>query len=644
MSKKISRLPQIFCCATCLLLQTFAGSLFAQAKQPAPAMIPDAMQPVDVSSIRLGGHLGSRIDACGLHRVKKQDVHHLTAPFFHRTETRLWQSEFWGKWTLGAVSYYRYTNDSELLDSIESGLSDILRSQLPNGYIGNYSEAAQLQQWDIWGRKYTLLGLLACYDLTGNRHILDACRRLADHLLSQVGPGKTNIVATGNYRGMPGSSILEPVVYLYRHTGEQRYLDFAQYIVSQWETPQGPRLISLAKAGVDVAERFPHPGSEENWTDNGGKAYEMMSCYEGLLELYKITGHAEYLSVVEKTVRNIMDTEINIAGSGSAHECWYHGRQHQTRPTYHTMETCVTMTWMQLCMRLLSLTGNPLYADRIEQSACNALPASLKDDATQTAMYSPLTGQHFYSSGQCGMRINCCSANAPRAFAMLPQFAVMQSAGKDKDKGKNSDIFINLYTDLSVTLSLNKKQSIRITQQTAYPEDGLVRIRIDTDRPATFALSLRIPAWSAISTVQLNGEKTSAATPGAYYRIDRTWKKGDEILLTLDVRTRIVKKHGHAALLKGPVALARDSRFADGWIDEEGLIIADGGFVELFPVVPRPAGMWMAFSVPMKVGTFPAGISRVHFCDFGSAGNSWTRNDRHRVWIPEIWDTTQPNE
>ena len=157
--------------------------------------------------------------------------------------------------------------------------------------------------------------------------------------------------------------------------------------------------------------------------ENGQKAYEMMSCYEGLLELYKVTGNPLYLSVVEKTVGHIVREEINVAGSGSAFECWYGGKERQTQPTYHTMETCVTFTWMQLCNRLLQMTGNSLYADYMETAIYNALMASLKADASQIAKYSPLEGWRHEGEEQCGMHINCCNANGPRAFAMIPQFA-----------------------------------------------------------------------------------------------------------------------------------------------------------------------------------------------------------------------------
>jgi DUF1680 family protein len=633
MLKKHYSIRQAIYLAGFFLLQSVSCGLYAQAQNGKVSIaVPDVIHRGDPSTIKLGGFLGGKMDACMEHRVKEQDVSHLTEPFFHKTETHRWQSEFWGKWMLGAAQTYRYTHDPVLMDSIKAGVERILASQLPNGYIGNYSEAAQLQQWDVWGRKYTLLGLLSYYDLTGDKKVLVACRRLADHLLTQLGPGKTNIVATGNYFGMASSSILEPMVLLYRRTADKRYLDFAEYIVAQWETEQGPRLLSKAEAGVPVAERFPHPASmHKEWFSpfNGQKAYEMMSCYEGLLELYKITGRSEYLSAVEKTARSIMDTEINIAGSGSAFECWYHGKEQQTRPTYHTMETCVTVTWMKLCQNLLALTGDPRYADQIEATAYNALLASLKSDASQFAMYSPLIGQHYVGQGQCGMHINCCSANGPRAFALLPQFAAMQG---------NQEIVVNLYTDFSAEIALDKKRKVNIKQQTAYPLEGDIKIRIDSDKPEVFTVALRIPAWSKDNSISVNGEILDGVTAGAYFKINRTWRKGDVIQLQLDVRARLVRENGHASLVKGPVVLARDNRFADGLVDEEAQIVEKDGYVELSPVVDKPAEMWMAFTAPLIVGVNPGNedqLKQIHFCDFASAGNTLEQDSRHRAWILE---------
>ena len=220
--------------------------------------------------------------------------------------------------------------------------------------------------------------------------------------LSQVGPQATAIAMTGNYFGMASCSILEPVVYLYQRTNDKRYLEFANYIAEQLNSPEGPQL--LDRADNPVARRFPHP--EVWWSrENGHKAYEMMSCYEGLLEMYKLTGEKKYLEAVEKTVETIIEQEINIAGSGSAFECWYGGKERQTQPTYHTMETCVTFTWMQLCNRLLQVTHNSQLADKLEQTMYNALMASLRADGGQISKYSPLY--------RCAdVSASCCSRKA----------------------------------------------------------------------------------------------------------------------------------------------------------------------------------------------------------------------------------------
>ncbi|MDR0743055.1 MAG: glycoside hydrolase family 127 protein [Tannerella sp.] len=299
------------------------------------------------------------------------------------------------------------------------------------------------------------------------------------------------------------------------------------------------------------------------------------------------------------------------------------------------METCVTVTWLKLCRSLLALTGNPIYADRIELAACNALPAAMKDDASQIVMYSPLDGLRDPGHGQCGMHINCCNANGPRGFALLPQVAVMRS---------DRDVIVNLYTDLSAEIVWDRKNKVSLNQQTRYPEDGVVTIRVDAGRPESFVMALRIPAWSKENSVSVNGETLAGVTPGEYFRIDRTWKKGDVIRLQLDVRARVVRQNGSAAIVRGPVVLARDSRFGDGFVDEAARILDKDGYVELTPAVRKPDGIWLAFTAPLAPGTFDAEGAhpkQIHFCDFASAGNTWNNALRYRVWIPEPMNVTQ---
>lgn len=608
----------------------FLAGTFALAGTKTQTVTPsktDSFAAWNPADLKLSGYIGEKIDLCINQRIKKENVDMLVEPFKTRNESRLWQSEFWGKWILSAIAAYEYNHDPELLKIVQQAATGLMATQTPDGYIGNYTPDSQLKDWNIWGIKYTLLGLQAYYDLTKDKKALEAARKLADYLMSQVGPGQADIVKTGNYRGMPSSSVLEPMVFLYRHTGEQRYLDFAKYIVAQWETPDGPKLISKALAGINVADRFPHPESWWSW-ENGQKAYEMMSCYEGLLELYRITGEPDYLKATEMAVKNIIDTEINVAGSGTAFECFYHGGQQQTQPTYHTMETCVTFTWIKLCNNLLRLTGDPMYADQIEKSTYNALMASMKFDGSQIAKYSPLEGMRHEGEQQCGMHINCCNANGPRAFTLIPKMALVT--------GKNEIVF-NLYIPSTASVQLNPKNKVSVSESTNYPETGKIEITLQPEKAETFTLALRIPSWSTENKILVNGIPQTGVQPGSYFRINRKWQPNDKIELNLEMAGRMVTLNGHQAILRGPVLLARDSRFNDGYVDETAVVQNKYNQVELLPSSEKPAHVWMAFTAPLVLGTDLEGEGRnpkqVHFCDFASAGNTWSYDARYRVWI-----------
>ncbi len=591
--------------------------------------VSDFLKTIPQNQLKLGGYVGEKTDLILEKRVLAQDYDYLVEPFRHKNETHLWQMEFWGKWMLGAVAAWEYSHDAELMDHMSKSVSSIIETQLPNGYIGNYPVENQLTNWDIWGRKYVLLGLLRYHDITGDKKALKAARKEADYLLTQLGPGKVNIIETGYYHGMASSSILEPMILLYNKTNNQNYLNFAKYIVEQWETPNGPQLIAKALNGIHVADRFPHP---EKWfsPENGQKAYEMMSCYNGLLELYKVTDIANYLKAVEMTVQDIINEEINIAGSGSSFESWYHGKEQQTHPTFHTMETCVMTTWMKLNYDLLSLTGKSMYADHIEITYYNALMASTRYGGSEIAMYSPLEGSRGDHNHQCGMNINCCSANGPRGYMMIPRYAVMTSA---------DEVYINLYTDFSAEFMLSPKSKITLEQKTSYPEGDQIQFTINPDKPGKFTVALRIPDWSIQNSLLVNGEEIDGVLSGGYTKITRTWKKGDKIELQLDLRGRLVKLNGHAALLRGPIALTRDSRFNDGFVDEAVIIQHENNIVDIQISETKPEGIWLSFTAPLKLGTGIASTndpaSQIHFCDFSSAGNTWDPNTRYKVWLPE---------
>ena len=597
-----------------------ALGIMALGAIPSRPRVADALSPLPLHDVRLGGALGRRLDLCIRNRIFAQDVERLVEPFRHRQERTCWQTEFWGKWFLAAAAACQYTGDSAWRARLHESARQRLVTQTPDGYIGNYAVEDRLKAWDVWGRKYTLFGLLAAYDLTGDTACLTGARRLADQLMMEVGPLSTDIVTLGLYRGMAASSVLEPIVRLYRSTGDDRHLQYARYIVDRWSGPRGPQLVEKALGGVPVGQRYPPPRNWWSW-ENGEKAYEMMSCYAGLLELYRETGRAAFRDAALRTHASILSTEINAAGSGSSEECWYGGRSRQAEPARNPMETCVTVTWMHLCASLLRLTGDPRYADAIETAAYNALVGAMTPDGSGFAKYSGLEGVREFGEKQCGMDLNCCEANGPRGIMLLPRVAVMMGA---------EGPVLNLYSQGTWNLALPSGNTLRIEATTDYPASGSVDLLLHPARADAFPLRLRIPAWSAQTSLTLNGSKIGGVRPGAYAELARRWKPGDRVHLQLDLRGRVLRAAGAsrecAAIARGPLTLARDSRLGDerGIDQPVGTLPGSGEFIPLAPTAPPP-GVAMAFT---------AGDSSLRLCDFASAGNTWDARSRYRVWMP----------
>jgi DUF1680 family protein len=195
------------------------------------------------------------------------------------------------------------------------------------------------------------------------------------------------------------------------------------------------------------------------------------------------------------------------------------------------METCVTQTWMKLCMNLLRLTGKPLYADHVERSAYNALAAAMQPGGASFAKYTPLEGSRSLGEGQCGMDINCCTANGPRAMMLLPAFALMQNTNQ---------VYVNLYGPLKTTFPINGRNRVTLEVSTDYPVADSVSILVQPQKAENFTLALRIPAWSEKTTIQVNGRPVASPPAGGYARISRRWQAGDRLLLRLDLRGRLV--------------------------------------------------------------------------------------------------------
>ena len=605
----------------------------------------------EIGDVRLKGPLGERLDAMIERHVIGTDVDYITAPFQEKTETkRWWQTEFWGKYMQSAMPYLQYTGSAKLKTAVDRGIASMIASQEKNGYIGNYPDELRCGEgWDVWGMKYTMMGFLHYYDATKSTDALEACKRVCDYVIAELGPnGKRGVrlYQTGNWSGYASSSILEPVMWLYRRTQDKKYLDFATYLVKDMtEVEDGPRLLDLALKGISVADRNGHGNKAEThggyvMKHNRWKSYEMMSCYQGMLDYFEVTGRKELFDAAVATGNDIIKEEINLAGGCACSEAWFHGARKQHLPYLRLQETCVTTTWMRFCEKLLDLTGDPKWADEIERTFYNAYLGAMKADGSEFAGYTPLSGNRYHGQHHCYMHTDCCTANGPRGFLCFLK-GFFRTTG-------DAAVF-NFYASALVKGVIPQTgKKVAFDMYSLYPRSNTARIVSHTENAGVVPLKLRIPKWSEATVVKVNGEEQKGAVPGTYITIEREWKLGDIVEIRFDMPVVAHKLEHNIAFTRGPVLLARDSRFGDGDFTEpfrRG--IKDGQRMTGFADVRTPSGdIWMAFSATLPIGSHhenPEGAlpATVFFCDYASAGNTWQRENYYRTWFPEEYGPTE---
>ena len=569
-------------------------------------VVDDQIKPLNPGDVSLHGVLGDNLKLSVKNRLKKVDYAHLVEPFRLRNERDgRWRCEFWGKIVRSAILSWRDQPDDGLLTIIKNTVKDIISTQSSDGCISTYPYELQTQDWDIWGRKYVLLGLARYYlEISPDEMVKNAMILQLDYLMTQVGPDIKNITACGHHNGMAASSILEPVVLTYRITGEKRFLDYALWIVEQGGSTVN-NIFDAVKAGVPPKDL------------SNGKAYEMMSCFEGLAELYRTTGKVECLDSVLALYRAVRDQEIFITGVGGlkdeAGEYWNDGKIRQTQFNVGGLgETCVTTTWIKLCGQVLRLTGDSGVADEMERSLYNGILGAMVPDGSWWIHINPtpLAGaavKRRAADQISGFGEDCCLAQGPKALAMAPYLAVMQH-----DAGP----VINLYEAATAKIKLPDGTSTTLVINGDFPRTPNVDITVKLSGNPHFAIRLRMPGWSRNTRVHVNQQEYQG-TPGSYLIIERDWMPGDVIRLEFDLSIRVVPAPDggdRMAIMRGPVVLAQDSRL--GAVDVP--ITSQAG-----KMIKSPDDIYLACQ--LEDGTA--------LCDYASAGNQFSEENFFCVWM-----------
>ena len=595
--------------------------------------------------IKLGGYGGRIINYTIENQLTDVDTWILLVDQFRLMEDSIndgWRGEYWGKMMRGASLTYRATKNEKLYTVLKETVLDMLTTQDEHGRFSTYTTDTEFQSWDMWSRKYVLLGMMYFIDICKSQalksKILTALKKHADYIIAHIGEGrgKKSIFDTCTRIGaMNSCSILEPFVKLYTLTGKQRYLDFATYLVNSGLCKDAS-LIDLALEKKLYPYQYPQT-----------KAYEMMSCFEGVLEYYKVVGNPDHLKAVENFVELLIESDYTlIGGAGCRHEFLDNSTITQTEPASMEVmqETCVTVTLMKLCAKLLALTGKAQYAEYIERSGLNAMYGAVntenqkmertlvrtwleggrtvildEHEAFPFDSYSPLYndrrglrcgGVQLLQGGRC---YGCCVCIGSAGTALTSLFAVM--------KGEDG-IYVNLYNDARFTTDAFGERVRLDMRANPYDSKG-AKITVD-GKGQRFAVALRMPTWAEKLSVTVNGETVDSHEREGYLVIEREWGRDKiELKLTAPVKMRVIG--GKIAFTKGPIALATDVRHRDP-ASPISLAAKDGKTVRARRVENTAFESNLTLELATKDGT-------ITLCDYAQAGKNFDdENTGLTVW------------
>ena len=597
--------------AALLMPAATVAALVEAVPYKAADKMPDLAVPLSPAEVQLTGYLGARVAANEKARLLVVNEDELLGGFRKRPGSQDWIGEHVGKFLHAATLAWANTGDPALKEKIDRVAAGLIKCQDADGYLGTYLPKDHWGSWDVWVHKYDLMGLLTYYQYTGNKDALECCRKVGDLLVSTFGPGKKSIISAGTHVGMAATSVLEPTVLLYRTTGDEKYLDFAKYIVAAYDEPGGPKIVKTLTDVKSVSK-----------TANG-KAYEMMSNLVGLCELARATGDKALLVAAVNAWEDVVAHQLYITGTASHGEHFGPDFDLPNQPGASVGETCVTVTWIQLNAQLLRLTGDARYGDELERSYLNHLAGAQHPDGSKWAYYTPLEGTKPYGNGT-----NCCLSSGPRGMAMAPALAYL----KYKVDGKDG-LAVDFFEASQATVELGGLK-VAVEEKTEFPQKDSAAITFRMDKPATFGLRVRSPAWAAPLTLRVEGGTGEIAGPkGGWAEVPpREWKSGDRVTVAFALASRaLVGDHrnaGRKAIVWGPMVLAFADGLNPGLPGSGGLMLMDAGDKPAAQLKAREKAP-LAFEARVATLAKPDGVPAV-FVPFAEAGAD---GKPYRVWM-----------
>ena len=466
--------------------------------------------------------------------------------------------------TLEGAAYILQTYPDKKLEAYCDSVIDVIgTAQEPDGYLytARTQNPQQPHEWagdkrwsmdedlshELYNLGHMVEGAVAYYQATGKRKFLDIACRYADCAIREVGPNP------GQMTVVPGHQIAEmAMARLYLVTGNQKYIDFAKYLLDY----RGKTTIKheYSQAHKPVIEQ----------DEAVGHAVRAAYMYAGMADVAALTGDKDYIKAIDAIWDNIVTKKYYITGGiGATSNGEAFGANYELPNMSAYCETCAAIGNVYVNHRLFLLHGDSKYYDVLERTLYNGLISGVSLEGNGFFYPNPLEsmGQH---QRQAWFGCACCPSNICRFIPSLPGYIY---AVKDRN------VYVNLFLSNKGNLAVGGKKVV-LSQTTEYPWNGNIAVTIDQNAAGQFALKIRVPGWVKNHVVPsnlyqysdgkrlnyqilVNGQRVGAISDDGYYTIDRKWKKGDKVQIHFDMEPRTVRANNKVEADRGMISVER---------------------------------------------------------------------------------------
>lgn len=261
---------------------------------------------------------------------------------------------------------------------------------------------------------------------------------------------------------------------------------------------------------------------------------------------------ANYITAAENFWKDVATNRTVCIGGNSVNEHFLaaaNGNRYIDQPD--GPESCNTNNMMKFSEMLFDRTSDAKYVDFFEQAMWNHI-LSTQDPKTGGYVYFTTLrpqGYRIYSEPNKGMW--CCVGTGMENHSKYGHFIYTHDGKKT--------LYVNLFTPSKLV-----SKNFIVTQETQFPYSNTVTLTIG--KSGRFTLALRHPAWAGSGyAVSVNGsliDATAKSGEASYVNIDRKWKKGDKVTITLPMELRYEECPNYSdyiAFKYGPILLGANT-------------------------------------------------------------------------------------